>query len=501
MENSPAYVLSLDQGTTSSRAIVFGGQARALGLGQIELPQIYPRPGWVEHDPERIFQDTIAAAKTALAQARIEPGALAAIGITNQRETIVVWDAATGKAIGNAIVWQDRRTSEACATLAAQGHETMVNARTGLVLDPYFSGTKLKAALDTIPDGHARASRREILAGTVDSWLLYRLTGGKVHATDATNASRTMLFDIKAQQWSAELCDLLGVPMAMLPIVKDSAADFGLTDPGIFGAAVRITGIAGDQQAALVGQSCLSPGMIKATYGTGCFVLLNIGQTAAASTHRLLTTIAYQLDGVATYALEGSIFVAGAAVQWLRDGLGLIKSAAEVGALAAKARPDSEVYMVPAFTGLGAPHWDAHARGALIGLTRDTGAAEIARATLDAVAYQTRDLIEAMGADLRAFGAAELTRIRVDGGMTASDPTMQSIADMTGLTVERPNFTETTAFGAAMLAGMYAGAWGSLAEQAQAWALERRFSPSMDENLRAQRYAGWIQAVGRVRTI
>jgi glycerol kinase len=498
MQQAATFVLSLDQGTTSSRAIVFDEAGRAVGLGQQELPQIYPKSAWVEHDPEQIFQDIVAVARIALAKARISAGDLAAIGITNQRETIVLWERGTGRAIGNAIVWQDRRTAAICSALQRDGAEALIRAKTGLVLDPYFSGTKIAWALDHYPQARSRAEAGEILAGTIDSWLLYRLTGGRVHATDATNASRTMLFDIHKQNWCPELCALLRVPIGILPEVMDSAADFGVTDPAIFGAAVPIAGIAGDQQAAAIGQACFAPGMIKATYGTGCFILLNTGSDAVLSQHRLLTTVAYRLNGQTTYALEGSIFVAGASVQWLRDGLGIISQAAQSNELAKAARSGSEVYLVPAFTGLGAPYWDADARGAILGLTRDSGPAEIALAALEAVGFQSRDLVDAMAADMAHMGDSPPLSLRVDGGMAVSDFTMQTLANLTGLIVERPAFTETTAYGAAMLAGMQVGAWGSLAELGSAWALEQRFVPALDQAERDRRFAGWRRAVARI---
>jgi len=422
---------------------------------------------------------------------------IAAIGITNQRETTVVWDRETGKAIHRAIVWQDRRTADICAGLKREGAEERVSARTGLLLDPYFSGTKLAWILDNVDGARQAAAAGRLAFGTVDSFLLWRLTGGRVHATDATNASRTLLYDIHEGRWSEELLELIRVPAGVLPEVRDSAADFGETEAGIFGAPIRIAGIAGDQQAATVGQACFNPGMMKSTYGTGCFALLNTGETAVRSTNRLLTTIAYQLDGKPTYALEGSIFVAGAAVQWLRDGLGIIKDAAETGALADAADANQDVYLVPAFVGLGAPYWDAECRGAIYGLTRGTGPREIARAALESVCYQTRDLLEAMQGDWN--GAGE-TVLRVDGGMVASHWTMQRLADLLNAAVDRPQVMETTALGAAWLAGMQTGFYPGPEKFAESWALDRRFAPAMGEAERQRKYTGWKDAVGRTLT-
>ena len=487
-------ILAVDQGTTSSRAIVFRADLSIAAVAQEEFPQHYPASGWVEHDPEDLWRTTVSTMREALARAGIGAGAVAAIGITNQRETTVVWERSTGRAIHNAIVWQDRRTAETCARLKAEGHEPMVAARTGLLLDPYFSGTKVAWILDRVPGARQRAEAGELAFGTVDSFLLWRMTGGAVHATDATNASRTLLYDIHRGAWDEDLCRLIGVPMAMLPEVRDSAADFGTTISDLVDRPLPIRGIAGDQQAATVGQACFSPGMAKATYGTGCFALLNTGATPVASKNRLLTTIAYQLDGKRTYALEGAIFVAGAAVQWLRDGLGLIAEAAETGALAATADPHQDVYLVPAFVGLGAPYWDADARGALYGLTRGTTKREMARAALESVGYQTRDLIEAMHGDWA--GSAD-TVLRVDGGMTASDWTMQFLADMLDAPVDRPKVMETTALGAAYLAGLASGVLPEPAAFAATWALERRFVPHLDAATRDRKWAGWKKAVGR----
>ena len=517
------YVIAIDQGTTSSRAILFDQNYRSVSVAQQEFPQHFPKSGWVEHEAEDLWESTLATCREAIAKAGAKPGDIAAIGITNQRETTVVWDRKTGKAIHRAIVWQDRRTASFCAGLKEQGLEPMVTAKTGLLLDPYFSGTKLAWILDNVEGARQKAELGELAFGTVDSFLLWRLTGGRVHATDATNASRTLLYDINRGDWDDELLDMLRIPRSLLPEVRDSAADFGATvpelfgqqrsprfrrtcsiissaaTPEIFGGGIAVGGIAGDQQAATVGQACFSPGMMKSTYGTGCFALLNTGAESVASKNRMLTTIAYQLDGKPTYALEGAIFVAGAAVQWLRDGLKIIQTASETAALADAVDPAQSVYMVPAFTGLGAPHWDAEARGALFGLTRNTGPAELARAALEAVCYQTRDLLEAMTGD---WGASEggRTILRVDGGMVASDWTMQFLADILNAPVDRPEVMETTALGAAYLAGRQAGFYGDLDVFAKSWNLERRFEPRMAEADRAIKYAGWKDAVRRVRS-
>ena len=488
------YLLALDQGTTSTRAIVFREDLSVVAAAQQEFPQHYPAPGWVEHDPEDLWRSSLATMREALERAGASAEQIVAIGIANQRETTLVWDRKTGKAVAPAIVWQDRRTAPTCARLKQQGAEPAVAAKTGLLLDPYFSGTKIAWLLDHVDGARARAEAGELAFGTVDSFLIWRLTGGATHATDATNASRTLLFDIKRGGWDDDLCRLLNVPMAMLPEVRDSAGDFGATTPGLFGRAIPIRGVAGDQQAATVGQACFAPGMMKSTYGTGCFALLNTGATPVVSNNRLLTTIAYQLGGKRTYALEGAIFVAGAAVQWLRDGLGLVAEASETGALAAAADPAQDVYLVPAFVGLGAPYWDADARGAIFGLTRGTTRRELARAALECVAYQTRELIEAMRADWP--GAAQ-TVLRVDGGMTASDWTMQFLADILDAPVDRPKVMETTALGTAYLAGLAAGLLPEPAEFARSWSLDRRFTPQMDAVVRARKWSGWRRAVGR----
>ncbi|SEN10270.1 glycerol kinase [Gemmobacter aquatilis] len=480
------HILAIDQGTTSTRAILFDAALRVVSVAQRELTQHFPASGWVEHDAEEIWQSVLACGRQAMAGGQ----AVAAIGITNQRETTLLWDRATGEVLHRAIVWQDRRTAERCAQMKAEGMEEMVTARTGLLLDPYFSASKLGWLLETVPGAKARAERGALAFGTVDSFLIWRLTGGRVHATDATNAARTMLYDIGAGRWDADLCALFGVPMAVLPEVKDCAAEFGVTDAALFGQALPILGVAGDQQAATVGQACFAPGMMKSTYGTGCFALLNTGAAPVRSSHRMLTTIAYQLDGVPTYALEGAIFVAGAVVQWLRDGLGVIGAAGETQALAERAAEG--VVLVPAFTGLGAPYWRPDCRGAVFGLTRGSGPAELARAALETVGYQTRDLLAAMQADWGTAGAAVL---RVDGGMARSDWAMQFLADILGAPVDRPGVTETTALGAAWLAGQKAGLCPGPAGFAAQWALERRFEPAMGAAERAAKYARWQRAV------
>ncbi|MCV0384937.1 MAG: glycerol kinase GlpK [Nitrobacter sp.] len=488
------HILAIDQGTTSSRAIVFRADISIAAIAQREFPQQFPASGWVEHEPEDIWNSTVATCRQAMEKAGVTPKDIAAIGITNQRETTVVWDRTNGKAVHRAIVWQDRRTADICARLKAGGHEPAISAKTGLIIDPYFSGTKVAWILDSVPGARARALRGELLFGTVDSYLLWRLTGGKVHATDATNASRTLLFNIHTGQWDDELLDVLQVPCAMLPEVKDSSAHFGDSAPELFGAPIPIRGIAGDQQAAMVGQACFTPGMIKSTYGTGCFALLNTGATPVVSNNKLLTTIAYQLNGERTYALEGSIFVAGSAVQWLRDGLGVIKNASETGALAEQSDPAQSVYLVPAFVGMGAPYWNPNVRGALFGLTRNTGAAELAHAALESVCYQTFDLWDAMRADWSGAGAAH-TVLRVDGGMTASSWTMQRLADLLDAPVDRPVIQETTALGAAYLAGLSAGVYPEPSRFADNWQLDRRFKPAMSVVTRTRKLKGWAAAV------
>jgi len=489
-----SFVLAIDQGTTSSRAIVFGADTSIAAVAQAEFPQHFPASGWVEHEPEDIWNSTIATCRQALSKASSSAKDIAAIGITNQRETTVVWDRVTGKAVHRAIVWQDRRTAEVCAKLKSDGIESMIAQTTGLIIDPYFSGTKVAWILDHVPGARARAEAGELLFGTVDCYLLWRLTGGAVHATDATNASRTLLFNIHNGQWDDELLKLLRVPRSMLPQVRDSSHHFGESTPDLFGGAIAIRGIAGDQQSATIGQACFTPGMIKSTYGTGCFALLNTGATPVASKNKLLTTIAYQLDGKRTYALEGSIFVAGSAVQWLRDGLGMIKQAADTGPLADMSDPTQQVYLVPAFVGLGAPYWNPRVRGALFGLTRSTGPAELAQAALESVCYQTVDLWAAMRADWPEAKAAHVV-LRVDGGMTASDWTLQRLADLLNAPVDRPMIQETTALGAAYLAGLSAGVYPEPAKFADNWRLERRFKPAMDAATRERKLKGWARAV------
>lgn len=488
------YVLAIDQGTTSSRAILFDDNHNIVSLGQKEFTQHYPRSGWVEHEPEDIWTTTVETCREAMAKADAQAADIAAIGITNQRETVLVWDRETGKPIHRAIVWQDRRTADMCTALKKAGHEESITQKTGLLLDPYFSGTKIAWMLDNVEGARDAARQGRLVFGTVDSFLLWRLTGGRVHATDITNASRTLLYDIHERRWRGSLHDLLRVPANMMPEVKDCAADFGATDPDLFGGAIKIAGIAGDQQAATIGQACFRPGMIKSTYGTGCFAVLNTGQEAVASKNRLLTTIAYQLDGKPTYALEGSIFVAGAAVQWLRDALGVIEDAAHSGELADQADPTQDIYLVPAFVGLGAPYWDANSRGAMFGLTRNTGRAEFALAALESVCFQTRDLLEAMHGD---WGRARETVLRVDGGMVASDWTMQRLADILNAPVDRPKVLETTAVGAAYLAGLHVGVYPGLEDFAHSWARERRYEPTMPEEERRRKYEGWKDAVRR----
>jgi glycerol kinase len=488
------YLLAIDQGTTSSRAIVFDNALRVGGVAQQEFAQHFPRDGWVEHDPEEIWHSVVRTCRAAIRKAGVAVANIAALGITNQRETVVVWDRKTGRPIHPAIVWQDRRTAPACAALRDAGHEAEVSARTGLLLDPYFSATKINWLLNHVKGARKRAARGELAFGTIDTFLIWRLTGGRVHATDATNASRTSLFNIHTGAWDDHLLDLFNIPRAILPEVKDCAADYGVTDRAILGAAIPIAGVAGDQQAATVGQACFAPGMLKSTYGTGCFALLNTGTTAVASQNRLLTTIAYQLGGKRTYALEGSIFIAGAAVQWLRDGLKIIRRASDTAALAKAADPTQAVYLVPAFVGLGAPHWDAEARGALYGITRATTAAEIARAALEAVCYQTRDLLDAMRRDWAAEAAPV---VRVDGGMVASDWTMQFLADILAAPVDRPAVLETTALGAAYLAGLQVGLCTDPAAMMKTWKRERRFTPRMKPAERDARVSGWHDAVRR----
>jgi glycerol kinase len=491
------YILAIDQGTTSSRAILFDANARPVASHSIEIRQIYPDNGWVEHDAGEIWHTTLTCCREVLKGVAAKD--VAAIGITNQRETTVLWDRRTGEPLYNAIVWQDRRTSDRCRALKAQGLEEKVSARTGLLLDPYFSATKLEWLLDHIPGSRAKGERGEIAFGTIDAWLIHKLTGGKVHATDVTNASRTMLLNLKSLAWDDDMLALFSVPRAVLPDVRDSAGDFGTTE--LFGAPIRILGVAGDQQAALFGQTCFNPGDVKSTYGTGCFALVNTGAVATPSRNKLISTAGYRAKGQTAYAIEGSIFIAGAVVQWLRDAVGVIRTAAEIEALARTAKTADGLYFVPAFTGLGAPYWDPDARGAIVGLTRDAGAAEIARAALDAVCYQTRDLLDAMARDMKAAGLGAPAALKVDGGMVKNDWFCQRLADLTGLPVERPQITETTALGAAYLAGLGAGLFGDFGQIAHAWALDRRFEPTLSATTRDSLYDGWTKAVSRIRTV
>lgn len=486
------HILAIDQGTTSTRAILFGPDMAPVASAQEEFDQHFPQSGWVEHEASDLWSTTASTCRGAIEKAGIGADAITAIGITNQRETTVLWDRKTGKALHRAIVWQDRRTSDLCQTLKAAGHETTVTERTGLLLDPYFSATKLKWLLDNVEGARARAEAGELAFGTIDTWVIWNLTGGKSHVTDATNAARTMLYDIRKGRWSKTMCDMLDIPMNLLPEVKDCAADFGMTRADLFGREIPIMGVAGDQQAATLGQACFEPGMLKSTYGTGCFALLNTGDEPVMSKNRLLTTIAYQLDGKPTYALEGSIFIAGAVVQWLRDGLKIIRDAKETQPLADSADAGQDVVLVPAFTGLGAPYWNAECRGAIYGLTRASGPAEMAKAALESVGFQTRDLLEAMHAD---WPNAEAAALRVDGGMSASDWAMQFLSDILGAPVDRPEVLETTALGVAWLAGQRAGIYPAMEEFAATWALERKFEPTMDEATRTQRYARWGRAV------
>ena len=487
-------ILAIDQGTTSSRALVFDATLNVVAMAQQDFTQHYPASGWVEHAPDDLWKTTLAVCRDALKKAGVAASGVTAIGITNQRETTVVWDRVTGRAIHPAIVWQDRRTAATCASLKAQGHERTVSEKTGLLLDPYFSATKLAWLLENVKGARTRAENGELAFGTVDTFLLWHLTGGKQHLTDATNASRTMLCNIHTGQWDEDLLRLFNIPASLLPEIRNSADDFGETDATLFGVSIPIRSMIGDQQAATVGQACFEPGMLKSTYGTGCFALLNTGADAVASKNRLLTTIAYQLDGKRTYALEGSIFIAGAAVQWLRDGLGLIADAAESNILAQHADPAQTLYLVPAFVGLGAPYWNADVRGAVFGLTRNSGPKEFALAALESVAFQTADLMQAMRADWPDAEDAH-TILRVDGGMTASDFTMQRLADILAAPVDRPVIRETTALGAAYLAGFATGMLPEPAQFAKQWQCERRFEAGMPEDVRQTRLSGWRKAV------
>jgi glycerol kinase len=490
----PQLVLSLDQGTTSSRSILFGHDGRAVTQAQREFPQLYPSPGHVEHDPEQIWSTQMSTARRALKAAKVDARAVAAIGITNQRETVVLWDRDTGKPVDNAVVWQSRITAPMCERLKRAGHEEMVRAKTGLVIDAYFSGTKIRHLLDE-HKLHARARRGQVLAGTIDTFLLWRLTGGAVHATDPSNASRTMLYDIRARRWDAELSEMLGVPLEMLPEVRDSSGDFGETEAKLLGAAVPIAGIAGDQQAATFGQGCFKPGMAKSTYGTGAFILMNTGAEAVASKSGLLTTIGWSIDGQVTYCLEGSVFIAGAAVQWLRDGLGLIKRSADVERLAASVTDSGGVVVVPAFVGLGTPHWDPYARGLIIGLERSTTAAHLARATVESMAYQVRDVVTAMEAD----SGVRLRELRVDGGASVNAALMQFQADLVGRIVRRPVVSETTALGAAYLAGLAVGFWKNVQDVTRNWALDAEFRPALSAARRERLVGRWQKAVERAK--
>ncbi|MCS7068450.1 MAG: glycerol kinase GlpK [Meiothermus sp.] len=489
------YILALDQGTTSSRAIVFDLEGQPRAMAQQEFMQHFPQPGWVEHDPLEIWQTQRQVAREAIQQAAIQPGEIVALGITNQRETTVLWERATGRPVHRAIVWQDRRTAGICDELKAHGYEGVFRQKTGLVLDAYFSGTKVKWLLDNLPGLRERAGKGELCFGTIDSWLIYNLTGGRVHATDVSNASRTLLFNLHTLRWDEHLLGILGIPRALLPEVRPSAGLFGETLPELLGAAIPIAGVAGDQQAALFGQACFTPGMAKNTYGTGCFMLMNTGQTQVESRRGLLTTVAWQLEGAPPeYALEGSVFVAGAVVQWLRDGLGLIQASSEVEPLARQVQSTEGVYLVPAFVGLGAPHWDAYARGTLVGLTRGTTKAHIARAALEAIAYQSRDVLEAMEAD----SGLPLSELRVDGGASVNDLLMQFQADLLGTPVVRPKVTETTALGAAYLAGVGVGML-TKEQIAERWAVEKRFEPAMPQAERERLYSGWKKALERAK--
>jgi glycerol kinase len=486
------HILALDQGTTGSTALVVDPDGRVLARGYAELPQYFPQPGWVEHDPEEIWSTVERAARAALGEARVSGSEIAAVGITNQRETTIVWERATGRPIHRAIVWQCRRTAPLCDQLRADGVESLVRAKTGLLLDAYFSGTKIRWLLDEVADARARAERGDLAFGTVDAWLIWKLTGGGVHATDATNASRTLCLDLRTGDWDDEMLQILKVPRRVLPAVSPSAGVLGETiDLGWLPRGVPIAGVAGDQQAALFGQACLTPGAAKNTYGTGCFMLLNTGAVPVASSHGLVTTIAWRIGGQTTYALEGSVFIAGAAIQWLRDGLGILKNAAESQELAESVPDTGGVYFVPAFVGLGAPHWDMYARGTVVGLTRGTTRAHLARAALESIAFQSRDVLEAMAAD----AGISIEGLRVDGGAAANDFLCQFQADLLNVAVLRPRIIETTALGAAYLAGLGAGVWRSADEVGKRWALERRFEPRLDESTRATRYDGWRRAV------
>jgi glycerol kinase len=489
------YILAIDQGTTSSRALLFDKEGAPVSVGQQEFQQHFPADGWVEHDANEIWQTTLSCCHVAMSKAGAEANDIICIGITNQRETTIVWDRKTGKPIGNAIVWQDRRTSDYCDSLREIGHSEVIQSKTGLLLDPYFSATKLRWILENVPDARTRAENGELAFGTVDSFLLWKLTDGKSHFTDATNASRTMLFNIVEQQWDSELLTMFDVPAAVLPEVKDCAADYGNSATELFGAAIPITGMIGDQQSAAFGQGCFVNGSAKSTYGTGCFLLLNTGEQIVKSSNKLLSTVAYRLANKTCYAIEGSIFMAGATIQWLRDELKLIATAEESEQLARATADDLKVYLVPAFTGLGAPYWDTNARGSILGMTRDTGIKEIVTAGLMSVCYQTKDLVEAIAAD-----GASLSSLKVDGGMANNNFVTQKLADLLGCEVQRPTITETTALGAAYIAGLQAGVFSSLEEITQKWQLDQAFEPTKDQSWRDTQYFGWNAAVKKTRT-
>lgn len=493
------FLLTIDQGTTSTRAMVFDSAARPVSAHSVPLGQIYPADGWVEHDPEGIWQSVLECCRVAMRG--IAPQDVAAIGIANQRETTVLWERESGAPLANAIVWQDRRTAERCRELKDKGYEPLVSSRTGLVIDPYFSATKAEWLLDHIPGARMRAERGQLALGTIDSWLIFKLTGGRVHATDVTNASRTMLLSLGKLEWDDEMLALFRVPRAALPEIRASAGEFGEIETSFLGAPIPIRGVAGDQQAAVFGQACFTPGDVKSTYGTGCFALVNTGTAPVVSQNRLLATAAYRTRTEAAYAIEGSIFIAGAVVQWLRDALGVIGDSGEIEALARTARNTGNLYFVPAFTGLGAPYWDPNARGAILGLTRDAGVAEIARAALDSVCFQTRDLLGAMERDMRAAGLGAPVQLKVDGGMVRNDWFCQRLANLTGLAVARPQFTETTVLGATYLAGLAAGVFGNLAEISAGWRLDRCFEPELPRSARDILYEGWLEAIDRVRSV
>ena len=494
MAKKSTYVLSIDQGTTSSRGVLFDKNYEIVSIGQKEFTQFFPDSGWVEHDPEEIWMSTLESCHSALKESKIDPSQIRAVGITNQRETTVVWDKDTGKPIYNAIVWQDRRTSDQCQNLKDLGHESLVNEKTGLLLDPYFCSTKIAWILDNVSGARQKANEGQLLFGTIDCFLMWRLSNQQIHSTDATNACRTMLYNIHDGCWDEDLLKLFNIPSSMLPKVCDNAADFGKVDESIFGSEIPITASIGDQPSALVGQACFQPGMVKSTYGTGCFVLINTGYEPVKSNNKLLTTLAFQVNGKTCYALEGSIFVAGAAVQWLRDGLKFIESAQESESLAMQADDSQDVYLVPAFVGLGAPYWDPDCRGALFGMTRNTGPAEITKATLESVCYQTSDLLSAIAKDL---GEGKLSAIRVDGGMAASNWTMQMLSDLVELPVDRPKNLETTALGAAYLAGMQIGFYPSMSDFSDSWQSDSQFNSKMTSDSRERKLAGWKDAVKR----